>query len=107
MKTYIRLIYKSKGMKPSEAYRILSEHKFVPTVGEYDFVYDWGESRKANLDEILSKLDAIHNALKDHDIIYEVTTSDTMYHIQEITTPSSKPSTEEKQQTRPLPPPPP
>ena len=84
MKTYIRLIYNSKGTKPSEVYKILKEHKCVPAVGEYDFVYDWGEGQEADLDQLLTKLDNIHTALAPHDVTYLVCTSDPLYHIKEI-----------------------
>ncbi|UCF08487.1 MAG: hypothetical protein JSW28_02020 [Thermoplasmata archaeon] len=89
MKTYIRLMYNSKGTKPSEVYRILKEHKCVPAVGEYDFVYDWGEDKEAKMDELLSKLDSIHDALRPHDVTYLVCTSDPMYHIKEMDQPLS------------------
>ena len=84
MKTYIRLIYKSKGTKPSEIYKILKEHECIPAVGEYDFVYDWGEGKDTDLDQLLTKLDAIHNALSPHDVTYLVCTSDPLYHIKEL-----------------------
>lgn len=84
MKTYIRLIYNSQGPKPSEIYKILKDHNFVPVVGEYDFVYDWGEDRAPDMSEILTKLDNFHSALTQHNVIYEVTTSDPMYHIKEM-----------------------
>jgi hypothetical protein len=84
LKTYIRLKFTSRGTKPSEVYRILKEHDFVPAIGEYDFVYDWGEGRDAEMNGILDKLDAIHSALVGQDVIYEVTTSDPMYHIREM-----------------------
>jgi hypothetical protein len=85
MKTYIRLIYNSQGPKPSDIYKILKDHNFVPVVGEYDFVYDWGEDREPEMTEILNKLDSFHKALTQHNVIYEVTTSDPMYHIKELT----------------------
>ena len=84
MKTYIRLIYNSKGTKPSEVYKILKEHKCIPAVGEYDFVYDWGEGKDADLEQLLTKLDNIHNALAPHDVNYLVCTSDPLYHIKEL-----------------------
>ncbi len=84
MKTYVRLKFNAKGSKPSEVYRIFNEHDFVPTIGEYDFVFDWGGEKEVNVSEILQKMDAIHNALQGKDVIYEVTTSDPMYHINEI-----------------------
>ena len=84
MKTYIRLIYNSKGTKPSEVYKILKEHECIPAVGEYDFVYDWGEGNDADLDQLLTKLDDIHDALSTHDVTYLVCTSDPLYHIKEL-----------------------
>ena len=87
MKTYVRLKFNAKGAKPSEVYRLLKEHRFVPAIGEYDFVYDWGEKDEADMGKILEKLDALHNALGGKDVIYEVTTSDPMYHISEVAEP--------------------
>ncbi len=84
LKTYIRLKYNSRGTKPSEVYKLLKEQKFLPTIGEYDFVYDWGEGKDVEPDQILEKLDSIHDVLKELDVIYEVTTSDPMYHIREV-----------------------
>ncbi len=81
----MRLKFNAKGAKPSDVYRVLKEHQFVPAIGEYDFVYDWGEEGEANIEKILDKLDTLHNTLGGQDVIYEVTTSDPMYHISEIT----------------------
>ncbi len=84
MKTYIRLIFNSKGTKPSDVYKILKDHQCVPALGEYDFVYDWGEGKDTDMEKLLSKLDAIHDALSPHDVTYLVCTSDPLYHIKEL-----------------------
>ena len=109
MKTYIRLKFNSKGTKPSEVFRILKEHNFVPAIGEYDFVYDWGEGRDVGVSEIISTLDSIHGALGGMDVVYEVTTSDPMYHIKEVTptTPSPEPAVTKPSTQAPEPPAPP
>jgi hypothetical protein len=90
LKTYIRLKFNSRGTKPSEVYRLFKEEKFLPTIGEYDFVYDWGEGKDVDPSDILEKLDSLHNMLKGLEVIYEVTTSDPMYHIREVMSPTEK-----------------
>lgn len=106
MKTYVRLKFNAKGSKPSEVYRIFNEHDFVPTIGEYDFVFDWGGEKEVNVSEILQKMDAIHNALQGKDVIYEVTTSDPMYHINEIIETARQPSPAAQSSQPPAPTPP-
>jgi hypothetical protein len=83
VKTYLRLKYRSKGTKPSEIYKLLIEKKFTPTIGEYDFVYDWNNADEVKVDEILKVLDTVYDALNSVDVDYEVTTTEPLFHLHE------------------------
>ena len=41
METYLRVTFDSEGARPSEIADRLRSFGFLPTQGNYDFVYDW------------------------------------------------------------------
>ena len=83
MKSYVRLRFDSRGNKPSDVFSILKEEGFTPALGEYDFVYDWGNDKKVVVQDVMERMDSIHTALANTAVQYEVTTTDTLFHIKE------------------------
>lgn len=72
METYLRVTFHSEGAKPSEVAGRLVEFGFVPTQGNYDFVYDWrGAGSK---EQVLDLLDEVTRLLRGYRVLFEVET---------------------------------
>lgn len=72
METYLRVTFHSEGAKPSEVAGRLQEFGFVPTQGNYDFVYDWrGAGSK---EQVLDLLDEVTRLLRGYRVLFEVET---------------------------------
>jgi hypothetical protein len=72
METYLRVTFHSEGAKPSEVADRLREFGFVPTQGNYDFVYDWSGS--PTRDQILDLADEVTNLLRGYRVLVEIET---------------------------------
>jgi len=72
METYLRVTFQSEGAKPSEVADRLQEFGFVPTQGNYDFVYDWRGS--ATQEQILDLIDELGRSLRGYRVLFEVET---------------------------------
>lgn len=72
METYLRITFHSEGAKPSEVATRLTEFGFVPTQGNYDFVYDWNGS--VTRDQILDLSDEVSRLLRGHRVLVEIET---------------------------------
>lgn len=72
METYLRVTFHSEGAKPTEVADKLQEFGFLPTQGNYDFVYDWNGS--ANRDQLLDLCDEVSRTLRGYRVLYEIET---------------------------------
>ena len=72
METYLRVTFHSEGGKPSEVATRLQEFGFLPTHGNYDFVYDWSGS--ATREQILDLSDEIGRILRGYRVLFEIET---------------------------------
>jgi hypothetical protein len=72
METYLRVTFHSEGAKPSEVADRLLGFGFVPTQGNYDFVYDWKSS--ANQDQLTDLLDEVTRLLRGYGVLFEIET---------------------------------
>jgi hypothetical protein len=72
METYLRVTFHSEGGKPSEVAARLRAFGFVPTQGNYDFVYDWRGS--ATREQILDLSDEVGRLLRGYKVLFEIET---------------------------------
>ncbi|MGA7922775.1 MAG: hypothetical protein WCA77_02230 [Thermoplasmata archaeon] len=72
METYLRVTFHSEGAKPSEVADRLRDFGFVPTQGNYDFVYDW--SGPANRERLLDLCDEVSRLLRGYRVLFEIET---------------------------------
>jgi hypothetical protein len=72
METYVRVTFDSEGGKPSEVADRLLTAGFVPTHGNYDFVYDW--RGPAARDQVLELTDAVTEQLRGFQVLFEIET---------------------------------
>lgn len=72
METYLRVTFDSEGAKPSEVADKLRAFGFVPTHGNYDFVYDW--SGGANREQVLDLSDEVTRQLRGYRVLLEIET---------------------------------
>ena len=70
METYLRVTFDSEGAKPSEVADRLRSFGFVPTQGNYDFVYDWNGT--ATRDQLLDLSDEITRLLRGYRVLFEI-----------------------------------
>ena len=72
METYLRVTFHSDGARPSEVATRLEQFGFVPTQGNYDFVYDWnGGVTRAQL---LDLYDEVSRLLRGYAVLVELET---------------------------------
>lgn len=72
METYVRVTFDSEGGKPSEVADRMLAAGFVPTHGNYDFVYDWNGS--AGREQVLELADALTEQLRGFRVLFELET---------------------------------
>jgi hypothetical protein len=72
METYLRVSFHSDGGKPSEVSEHLKAFGFVPTQGNYDFVYDWAGA--ATREQILDLSDEVSRLLRGYRVLFEIET---------------------------------
>ena len=72
MITYLTVTFNSDGAKPSDVVQRLQSLGFVPTTGNYDFMYEWGGN--AGVEEAVDLADQIHLTLKGTNVLYKVET---------------------------------
>ena len=72
METYLRVTFDSEGASPSEIAARLQALGFVPTQGNYDFVYDWQGS--ASHDQVLDLSDELTRRLRGFRVLFEIET---------------------------------
>lgn len=72
METYLRVTFHSDGARPSEVATRLEQSGFLPTQGNYDFVYDWnGGVTRAQL---LDLYDELSRLLRGYGVLFELET---------------------------------
>lgn len=72
METYLRLTFHSEGARPTEVADKLRAFGFVPTQGNYDFVYDW--NGPAGREQILDLSDEITRLMRGYGVLFEIET---------------------------------
>lgn len=72
METYLRVTFDSEGAKPSEIADRLRTFGFVPTQGNYDFVYDWNGA--PTRDQVLDLSDEVTRLLRGYRVLFEIET---------------------------------
>ncbi len=72
METYLRVTFSSEGAKPSAVADRLRSCGFLPTQGNYDFVYDWQGS--VSRDQILDLSDELTRQLRGLRVLVEIET---------------------------------
>jgi len=72
METYLRVTFDSEGAKPSAVADRLRSCGFVPTQGNYDFVYDWNGF--ANREQILDLSDELTHQIRGLRVLFEIET---------------------------------
>ena len=72
METYLRVTFDSEGSRPSEIASRLQTFGFVPTQGNYDFVYDW--NGQASRDQLLDLYDEVSRLLRGYGVLVELET---------------------------------
>ena len=70
METYLRVTFDSEGAKPSEIAARLRSFGFVPTQGNYDFVYDWKGTATRN--QLLDLCDEVTRLLRGYRVLFEI-----------------------------------
>ncbi|MEW5936240.1 MAG: hypothetical protein AB1665_00265 [Candidatus Thermoplasmatota archaeon] len=73
MKTYLTVMFNSDGGRPSEVAQRLYMMGFRPTHGNYDFVYDWGNT-EVSVDEAVVFADRVHEALRGMNVHFKLET---------------------------------
>jgi hypothetical protein len=72
METYIDIFLNADGEKASIIDKKLIDMGLKPTIGDHDFVYDWGKSVDSS--EVVSLVDKIQSNLKGSGAILKFTT---------------------------------
>jgi hypothetical protein len=72
METYLRVTFDSEGASPSDIAGRLRSIGFVPTQGNYDFVYDWQGA--ATHDQVLDLSDEVTRRLRGYRVLFEIET---------------------------------
>ena len=70
METYLRVTFHSEGAKPSEIADRLRSFGFVPTQGNYDFVYDW--KGPVTQERLLDLSDEVTRLLRGYHALFEI-----------------------------------
>ena len=73
MKTYLKIMFNSEGVSPSNVKDQLLNMGFKATKGNYDFVYEW-KKESPDLQEILWFADKVHAALKNTKVYFTMET---------------------------------
>ncbi len=72
METYLRVTFSSDGARPSEVATRLEQFGFVPTQGNYDFVYDWNGG--ATRTQLIDLYDQVGHLLQGYGVLVELET---------------------------------
>lgn len=72
METYLRVTFSSEGARPSEVADRLLTFGFVPTQGNYDFVYDWKGG--AGREQVLDLASELTTLLQGYGVLFELET---------------------------------
>jgi hypothetical protein len=72
VETYLRVTFHSEGAKPSEVADRLRTFGFLPTQGNYDFVYDW--RGQAGRSQLLDLCDEVSRLLRGYRVLFEIET---------------------------------
>jgi hypothetical protein len=70
METYLRVTFHSEGAKPSEVADRLVGFGFLPTQGNYDFVYDWRSA--GGSEQLLDLADEVSRLLRGYRVLFEI-----------------------------------
>ena len=73
MKTYLKIMFNSEGIPPSEIKNQLMNMGFKATKGNYDFVYDWKNNHN-DINELVWFADKVHAALKHCKVYFTIET---------------------------------
>jgi hypothetical protein len=72
VETYIRVTFDSEGSAPSEVADRLRSFGFLPTHGNYDFVFDWkGTATQA---QVFDLADEVTRQLRGYRVRFEIET---------------------------------
>jgi hypothetical protein len=72
VETYLRITFESEGARPSEVADRLQGFGFVPTQGNYDFVYDW--AARPTSEQLLDLYDEVSRLLRGYRVLVELET---------------------------------
>jgi hypothetical protein len=72
VETYLRVTFQSEGARPSEVAGRLQEFGFLPTQGNYDFVYDWRGA--VGREQLLDLMDEVTRVLRGYRVSFELET---------------------------------
>lgn len=72
METYLRVTFDSEGAKPSEIADRLRGFGFMPTQGNYDFVYDWRASPSTQ--QLQDLYDEVTRLMRGYRLLFEIET---------------------------------
>jgi hypothetical protein len=72
METYIDIFLNADGEKASIVEKKLIDMDLKPTIGDHDFVYDWGKS--VDTSEVVDLVDKIQSNLKGSKVFLKFTT---------------------------------
>jgi hypothetical protein len=72
VETYLRITFGSEGARPSEVAVRLQGFGFVPTQGNYDFVYDW--NAQPSEEQLLDLYDEVSRLLRGYGVLVELET---------------------------------
>ncbi|MFQ6128290.1 MAG: hypothetical protein ACE5QW_05260 [Thermoplasmata archaeon] len=72
MITYLTVTFNSDGAMPSEIVQRLQALGFIPTTGNYDFMYEW--DRDVSIEEAIDLANQVHHTLKGTNVLYKVET---------------------------------
>jgi len=75
MKSDLIIWFNSEGANPSEITRALTSLGFKPIKGNYDYVYDWGNT-KADVEEVLAFADKVKITLSGMKVLFKIETVD-------------------------------
>lgn len=76
-KTYLSVIFNSRGAAPPEIVEILKGLGWEPIYGGYDFVYEWDSDLKTQEDTsklYFEHINNIHNRLENLNVSYSLST---------------------------------
>ncbi len=72
MKTYLTVLFSTRGGRPSDVVERLQMIGFKATTGNYYFVYEW--DKNATVDDTIYFADKVHETLKGQGVLFRLET---------------------------------